>query len=646
MKTMKKILFFAAAITVMASCTSNEFVGDPTGGPVGQEKGAISFSSSSNAMTRADYVGADAAALLNNKFIVGGFKSNGDVTATAEATGTVFNNYIVNWEQNTAATTESNTSDWEYVGVTAASPSTITGTQTIKYWDYSMPQYDFIAYSLGKSTGVTASIITPATAKTNAYTLTGPADELTKCYIADMVTAYKDGTDASHKYQDEVKLSFRSLGTKVRVALYETIPGYSVKDVKFYTDDATEISTGASATDATLFTTGSAATDKFYPTGTYTVSFPTIGKTAFTANNADYNQAHVTFAGTGTAATTKAFGALNYTGEEDREAAGDVYLGRHSNAATYAGTDPYYTTVLPNETGAVLELRIDYTLLSIDGSGEIINVHGAKAFVPSIYAKWLPNYAYTYIFKISDNTNGWTSTVNTDPAGLYPITFDAVVAEATDYKQSTITTVASPSITTYQKGHDISKDEYSANTGDIYVQVIADGTLKGDLDAKGKLYTLSRAATEAEVMDALNIQTASDATSITGRNTLVLTTATSDASITAIPGEDGNDITVVAKTAAKFTPAAPTGPATVNYYAYVYDTGTDEADTEINTAVIFDAAPTDWATTYSNYYTDESCTTTAPATFPTLGAGEKVTYYQKYTNLNKVYGVKVIKVVA
>jgi hypothetical protein len=356
--------------------------------------------------------------------------------------------------------------------------------------------------------------------------------------------------------------------------------------------------------------------------------------------------------------TTVDWGGLNYTIAEDGEKIGTKFLGRSSNTASYAGNaaDDYYVIYLPNEVGTNLNLRVDFTLESTDGSGEEIFVKNAKAQVPSIYTTWKPGFAYTYLFKISDKTNGRTgvydptqaddATINSDPAGLYPITFDAVVAEATDYKQSTITTVASPSITTYQKGHDISKDEYSANTGDIYVQVIADGTLKGDLDAKGKLYTLSRAATEAEVMDALNIQTASDATSITGRNTLVLTTATSDASITAIPGEDGNDITVVAKTAAKFTPAAPTGPATVNYYAYVYDTGTDEADTEINTAVIFDAAPTDWATTYSNYYTDESCTTTAPATFPTLGAGEKVTYYQKYTNLNKVYGVKVIKVVA
>ena len=45
LKTMKKILFFAAALTAMAGCTSNEFVGDPTDAPTAKEGGAISFGS-------------------------------------------------------------------------------------------------------------------------------------------------------------------------------------------------------------------------------------------------------------------------------------------------------------------------------------------------------------------------------------------------------------------------------------------------------------------------------------------------------------------------------------------------------------------------------------------------------------------------
>ena len=625
---MKKILFFAAALTVMASCTNDNVVGEGTEYSVNGKNGAIAFSSTFKGATRADYVGADAAAKLNNHFTVAGFKGAGDVTATVVATGTVFDNYVVNWTQNTAATTESNTSDWEYVGITAVDPSTIAGNmQSIKYWDYSAAQYDFIAYSTGTATAVTGTpntgeiqvkAIDAANAKTAAYSLTGTAADLEKCYIADMVTVYKSSGD----YGKEVQLSFRSLASKVRMAIYETVPGYSVKDVKFYTDAATTLETGASETKATLFTTGTADKDNFFTGGTYTVSFPTIGSA--NTSESDYNKAHVALSDA-TKGTTKEFGTLNLVGKDYQEADATNYIGRTSATASFAGTDPYYQIAMPNEEGTVLELRIDYTLLSIDGSGEEIKVHGATAYVPAIYAAWKSNYAYTYIFKISDNTNGWTSTVDTDPAGLYPITFDAVVMEAQDYTQSTITTVATPSITTYQVGHVYTDNEYKA--GDIYVQVITNGTLKTDLGTNGQLYTLGRAATEAEVMDALNIQAASDATTITGRNGLVLTKATSDATITTVPGADGNDVTVAAGSAAKFT-------AATGNYAYVYNTGTDEADTEFNTAVNLTSEPADFTTAY---YTDEACTTLAT----TFAAG---TYYQKYTNLNKVYGVKVIKV--
>ena len=640
---MKKYLFFAAALVALASCSDEKFVGDnsPNLGGESGDGGAIVFSSGAKAITRADHVGADAASLLNKKFIVGGFKGAGDVTATTVATGTVFDNYIVNWAENTAGKTESNTSDWEYVGITAAAPSGIADNkQSIKYWDYTAAQYDFIAYSTGtaavtttlsgtdadEAAAITRAItnnlvhvtaINPTSAKTAAYKLSGKAADLEKCYIADMVTVYKDGTDGTH-YQDEVQLAFRALASKVRMAIYETVPGYSIKDVKFYTNNTRTLAEAADATNATLFTTGTEAKDHFYTEGTYTVYFPTIGKSNVTAS--DYNKAHASFAVVGSGkTTTKDFGALNKVGRDYREADATNYIGRTATTASFAGTTaPYYQIAMPNEQGTVLELRVDYTLVSIDGSGEEIKVHGATAFVPAIYAQWKSNYAYTYIFKISDNTNGWTSTVETDPAGLYPITFDAIVMETQDYTQSTITNVATPSITTYQKGHVYNdgdpNDEYDKDKGKIYVQVYWTGAtpeLRADLGTKGQLYTLSDGtATEAEVLDALSIQVAAaSGYDITGRNGLSLKTETTDATIVAVPGPDGNNITVGTGTAAEFTPAAGT-------YAYVYDTDTYAGD-------YYPVKPADWDAKYStDYYTNATCTT-HPASW---SAG---TYYKK-----------------
>jgi len=369
----------------------------------------------------------------------------------------------------------------------------------------------------------------------------------------------------------------------VRIALYETVPGYSVKDVEFYSAAA---SNDASAAAAKLFTT---TANDIYTEGVYTVTFPTVNKDG----NADNNQAHVSFApptGVGvTQSTTVDWGKLNYTiAEEGEKTAGKVFLGRSSNTASFAGNaaDNYYVVYLPNESGTNLNLRVNYTLESIDGSGEEIVVKGATAQVPSIYAAWKPGFAYTYIFKISDKTNGYTgvydptkpddTTVNSDPAGLYPITFDALVenAEDGDRTQETITTVSAPSITTYQKGSTVvNANEYKAATGNIFVTVndgttestpdLANGKLQ-TLTGKAALYTIPAGKTEADVVDAMNFQD-DDAASgtIKGRSGMVMTNATFTLVDKVEFGVDGNAITVATDQALRFTPAAGT-------YAFVY----------------------------------------------------------------------------
>ena len=596
----KKVLFAAMALVALASCTSDEVVSltsppEPT--PTDPEiSGAIVFSSASKGTTRADIKGADAAALLGNAFVVSGYKGN----ETKTVGSIVFDNYLVTWNKNTAHTTESNTTNWEYVGnprIKHAIDNGIT-SQTIKYWDYIQPQYDFIAWSTGKKEAiyegtpganqVLVSAITPATATGTgdgkvAYTFTGSAADLSQCYIADLVTVKKAD------YGDNpVTFSFRQLGTKVRIGIYETIPGYSVKDVKFYTKggvldkdvtDPSKPAAGQIVEDATIFSTAA----DIYTAGTYTITFPSVDGTT-----SDNNQAHVTFAPkSGVAQTTIVnWGGLNYTIAEEGEKIGTKFLGRSSNTASFAG-DPgvnYYVTYLPNETGTNLNLRVDFTLEAIDGGGEEIHVKNAKAQVPSIYATWKPGFAYTYLFKISDKTNGRTgvydptqaddATVNSDPAGLYPITFDAVVVNAEeDGTQETITTVSTPSITTYQNGSTvIDNDEYTTLTpnpdkgitGDIYVTVNEnDATVK--LTGKAALYTIPAGKTEAEVVDALQMRDddAADGT-IKGRSGLVLTNATLKLIGRVNYGVDGNSIIVGADKVAYFTPTANTT------YAFVY----------------------------------------------------------------------------
>ena len=616
---------------LLTSCADNTYLGDQDGVAMGANE-AIVFDGGFKAVTRVGKVGADAADLLGNQFIVAGFKFANNTRQD------VFLSYTVNWATNTAGTTTTNTSDWEYTGKDNYFGS---AGQTIKYWDWSQNYYNFCAYSVGKGNtlipktesgqdnfGITggdapesnqiyATPINYERVTSWPYFLRGSKEDLLECYITDMMTVAKDD------YGKPVELKFRSLAAKVRVAFYETIPGYSVKDVMFYNStnptpgDKPDVNTKPIAT---LFGTNAFASD-----GTFKIFFPTIGPSNI--GNPDYNKAHIGRETDGTLVSEQNFGELNYTSRERREAEGNFYLGRTSASATFAGSteNDYYTKMIPfdpanNEDNQTLELRMDYTLVSTDGSGETIKVYDAHVCLPKVYTKWQPNCAYTYLFKISDNTPGWTHPNSTDPAGLYPLTFDAVsISDDDTGQQTTITTVAAPSITTYQKGHEY-PDDYKIPTSDddaIYVQVmdVDTKTLKTDLNGTGKsrFYSLSKAdASEAEVIDAL--KSSSPTITMTEQSYI-------NNNITTIPGANGN-ITVNAGEAARLKPTV------AGTYAYVYDTG-------MYYPAVLGTQPAGWPT---DYYTDATCTTQASGTF-----SSSATYYHKI-NTNKVYGVKVIKV--
>lgn len=661
---MKKYLFIAASALALASCSSEDFVGTEGGNVDNGANKAINFAGETGKTTRAangNKVGADAATLLGNKFYVLGTK--GTLPTGSPTTTKVFDNYQVEWGANTAGTSSDNTNDWKYAGLDFVALNKTSHNegdkQTIKYWDYSQPQYDFIAYSIGNKTLVTdktatlndnevlgTTIVTPNENNNNTYTSYSlkatKINDLKECYYTDVTTVVKDN------YGKPVQFTFKNLTAKVRVAFYETVPGYSVKELQFYSDENTGRAnlTSEESKSATLYTTGTE--DYIAKNGEITVTYPVVGATAQTAGTKGYNKAVVSVnSNEGTDKTTKlALGNVNYTTEK---------LATSAKEASMAGTkeDSYYTAVLPTATnGKPLTLRMNYTLVSDDGSKEEIKVYGAKAVIPASYTQWQPNFAYTYIFKISDNTNGATSTENNTPEGLFPITFDAVVADIdnVDFNQETITTVSTPSVTSY--AFDTNKkevimaygngNEYPAATStDIYVSVTAtkasdDGSIKAgatlsDLNSKGQLYTINKEVTEAEVIDALQVQSSTTGNSITGRNNVTLTKVDRISYPTTIPSADNKTITVTANSVAKFT-----ATTTATTYAYVYKEK-DGTAKDIITAVKGDGNITAGE---NEYYTDYECT--QPVAKDTQLANNKI-YYKKYSNNNNVYAVKVIK---
>ena len=554
---MKKNLFFAAlALTALVSCTSDEFVGDQNLREA-NEGGVISFGSGTPAITRADKTGSDAATDLNNNFVVFGYKTMSD-----NSKQTVFNNYQANYAANTANTTESNSANWEYVGYqnlkatmtgnTGVAGNTTSGlAQTIKYWDYSASNYKFYAYSLGagKTSGepATTTFANGSLMSTSdTYTLQGDQDQLAACYISELKTI----SAPSSSTPTEVDLRFLSIKSKIQLGFFETIPGYSVKLLKFYDSSSDTESDGTPV----LF----AASSTLPKAGTYTVTFDANGKPllAWAAAASDGTQANVTFSSTLT----------NYAAKDYQEEALDnTYLGRASNAATKTEVKD----VLPYANGAELTLKVDYTLISRDGTGETIEVKGATAKVPAAFTQWKPNYKYTYLFKISDNTNGSVGQVT----GLYPITLDAVVASEQDGSQETITTVATPSITTYAKGTMITTNNEYLTNSNIYVVVDKAGTVETLSASNAKLYLVTNSTgsgatqeiTEESVANALANGTKDNESTPTtwtvtgvGMKSLIVTTTgvPTLTATTSIPAADSPTGVAITVNGAKFTPTA------------------------------------------------------------------------------------------
>lgn len=582
---MNKFFIAAASALALASCSSDDFLGEIQGNEQNGATSAINFGGDTGKITRATTKGNAAAELLENNFVVVGFKGN--KTDAANNENYAFDHYNVNFNESSANSTLSNLKGWEYVNqdmtVNGAGKSLAQSgatQQTIKYWDHSCASYDFLAFSMGKKGSAPKEYATPssvdkANLATAAYTLTGDVNTLSECYISDMKTAVEKEND----YGKPVELSFRHLASKVRMALFETIPGYVVSDVKFYAD-----ATGTTnSEEGTLF-------GKFNNSGTLTVYFPTTG--IVNKDKKDYNKAHVKFTATTAAGETatlssKGFGAVKYNNQDEGTInAGSTYLSQNAATPSYCGAG--YQNVLPSEGAAsAITLRIDYKLTSVDGTNETINVKGATATVPAEYTEWKSGYAYTYIFKISQNTNGSTGGTST---GLTAISFDAVVVDdEANGLQETITTVSDNSITTYgYKDNKVTTNgnEY-VNGTDIYatVYVPAAGETAAKTVAPQKLYTVTLEAgatqtiNEASVANAL-VKGTPDATAKTwtvtdyaGKKMVVTETAANVATtVDSVPAGPGYTLKV---NALKWTGTA-TDPATT-YYAVEYDNGTKKS---------------------------------------------------------------------
>lgn len=481
---MKKYIFLAASALTLASCSSDDFLGDTPGSTPTSANSAIKFDGNAGKISRATSNEGTAEKMLDYQFKIYGVKS-GATTETGYKP--VFQDYLLWYDNTSKDKTTTNKSGWEYVGETGEHGTenkvNLTSPQTIKFWDYASADYRFVAgapsnaftfipgddYTLGsaKITSLTGHI--KAKAK-EADSKDNPVPS--PVYVAEPVVV------KSTNYKNTVEFKFVRQQTMVRVGIYETIPGYHISNIKFYPYDENNNAFSSTSTDNIVLTT----TEAKYFKGGDNVS----GKI-----NYDWSKATPEY--TFEYETTGLTESKNWYGGKF-ESGVPATTSTETKIKNLYGTDGDmhangYFTVLPTPStkeAMPILIKCDYTLTADDGKGETIEVKGATAAIPEAYSKWNTNTLYTYIFKISENTNGYTGE-DSSHTGLYPITFNAVVAETEFGMQGTITTFTAPSITTHQIGSVTDNGiEYKTGT-DITVTVT---------DAKGSILALTKDKTE------------------------------------------------------------------------------------------------------------------------------------------------------
>lgn len=308
------------------------------------EEETVTRSDAAPGITRAEKGLEDVLPAGDEAFKVWGFK-NTDINCSEFQT--VMNGYNVKWTENSAATSTSNSHNWEYVG---------QGTnQTIKYWDWSATAYRFFGYV---NVGAT-NVITTLNTSTFTFSFYANADNesaapyYSRLWISDNNYEHYP----TRKYGEVVQLEFLKPFAKVRFLFISDEPDVMpIEDV-----DITNV--------------------YFKPTnngtieqeGTMTITYPLTGTWG---------------SGTGSKETYEVTGATGISAFEYyyyEAAVGET------DEAVLAG-QKYWYTVLPATGQGTYTLNVT------------VNGEDQDCVVPADFMNWLPCYQYTYVFKIhADN---------------------------------------------------------------------------------------------------------------------------------------------------------------------------------------------------------------------------------------------------
>lgn len=286
--------------------------------------------------------------------------------------------------------------------------------QYLRYWDKSADYTMFYAYTPYQNASFTG--LAAVSYNNGTKTMTIPGGTIHDGYNnpTDNEFMFASAKVVKANYGQDVPLQFKHLVAKCNIKFYEEIDGYSVRILNLSNDFG-----GVYAVPAIKSSTDQYSPGKYYKTSGANIVFDAEGKGTVSQTNAVEHD------------LTQTTEALQFAAPIENA------IGT-TNATASASPTTYYAIPKEASTGG-FTFHVSYELTST--TQERITVHNATVYVPADKCAWEANKHYTYIFKITKNSNGTTDNPGTidplDPevsgdAALLPIIFDNCTVEEWD----------------------------------------------------------------------------------------------------------------------------------------------------------------------------------------------------------------------
>lgn len=438
---MKKINYLiGVAAILLQSCANDDLVRPVNPDPSG-DGAPMSF-----AAKKANQSRSSGLETKNYDFGVWAFKtqsSDGGVSATQATKEVVMPNYLVGYHGAVDAASNANPQpnlgytsagatetegSWFYAGLgnndgahyvsgagvaSADATKSANTNQYLKYWDDSYANTYFYAY-----TPYNSQVTINQNSTDKKVTITFPDGNTGWMY------ASAKAENANHL---SVPLEFKSIGSQLKIAFYNTIPGYDVEIVDY--NSTTVPGFAFVPSKQTIISRGdevSYAAKEIQMGGTPSVEYSIDPSGNITTNVVQ---------GTPTSSSDGFKWTIPAT---------PTTISTSSATATTFDAQ----SIVPQDCDCGFTLNVSFKLTAQDTKEEIY-VRGARVHVPyaPVYFNWVSNHIYTFKFKITGNVPGTTGSFNANDfdfapnpqKALYPIVFDDVtIADIDEEKQETI----------------------------------------------------------------------------------------------------------------------------------------------------------------------------------------------------------------